>query len=561
MTTAKPAPGQAAEGCNGQHLKELVRAGLAWLGQNYEVVNALNVFPVPDGDTGTNMMLTMRSAFNEIADSDETHVGRVAQKVYNGALMGARGNSGVILSQLWRGFSSGIGDAATFDADRFVQGMHEAVRMAYQAVQEPVEGTMLTVAREAADEAEEAARETRDLPAILERVVARCHVSVQRTPELLAVLAEAGVVDSGGMGLAYILEGMLRYLIGEPLELGEGAGAAVMLHSALTPEGELGYGYDVQFLLKGDSLDVGKIRADIEAMGDSTLVVGDVHMVKVHVHVHNPAEPLGYGAELGTLLDIVVENMQEQYQEFIHEHGGPSMHEHRPEPEPIKPPVIEEGTVAAVTVAPGDGFTRIFYSLGAGKVIAGGQTMNPSTKEIVEAVNSLPTDRIILLPNNKNIFLAAEQAALAVNGKDVRVVATRTIPEGVAALLSLEPHGELEDVVAAMSEACSLVQTGEVTTSTRNARIDGVKVKQGQVIGLHNDRLEVAGEDVNSVVLELLDKMGAADLELITLYYGAEVKPGDAAALVEQLEELYPDHEIELREGGQPHYFYILSVE
>ncbi len=552
-----PAQGEGAQSCNGEHLRHLYQAGLAWLEQNYETVNALNVFPVPDGDTGTNMMLTMRSAFGEIVNSSEKHAGRVAQMAYNGALMGARGNSGVILSQLFRGFARGIEKHASFSADVLVNGFKEASRMAYQAVQEPVEGTMLTVAREAAEACEAAAESTTNLVEILSHIVEAAHDSVRRTPQLLPVLAEAGVVDSGGMGLAVILEGMLRYLHGEPLEVSEGA-AASALRSMLEPADQLGYGYDVQFLLKGQGMDVAQVRADIEAMGDSTLVVGDENLIKVHVHVHNPAVPLGYGAERGVLLDVVVENMQEQYQEFLTERGGPR---HAADDVHSLAPAIEAGTIATVTVAPGEGLARIFYSLGAGRVIEGGQTMNPSTKDFLEAIEALPTDQVVVLPNNKNIFMSAEQAAQQANGKQVRVVATRTIPQGIAALLALTPHGEFDATVSSMEDAFSLVETGEITTATRTARIDGVDVKEGQVIGLHNDKLTVAGDDVPSVMFELLDGMGADDLELITLYYGADVQAEDAEALSEQVQAAYPDHEIELRVGGQAHYYYIISAE
>ncbi len=542
--------------CDGQVLKRLAQAGLAWLEKNHEQVNALNVFPVPDGDTGTNMLLTMRSACKEVANIEETHLGKVAQLIYNGALMGARGNSGVILSQLWRGFARGIEKEATLNAEGLVRGFQEAVRTAYQAVQTPVEGTMLTVAREAYEEAALAAQSSQDLAYILARVVERSHQSVQRTPELLDVLREAGVVDSGGMGLAYLLEGMLRHVNGEDLEVTGRTGQAAVLESALEP-GELGYGYDVQFLIKGENLDVNQIRADIEAMGESTLVVGDSRLVKVHVHVHNPAIPLGYGAERGALMDIVVENMQEQYQDFIKERAGaPSAGTAS-----IEPPAIQEGQIAAITVAPGEGLMRIFYSLGTGWVIPGGQTMNPSTEQIVEAINRVPTDKIVILPNNKNILMTAQQAVQLTNGKHVEVIPTTTIPQGISAMLALDPEGDLEQVVEAMRQASQMVETGEVTTSTRDVTINGVKVKQGQIIGLHNDVLSVSGDTVNSVVIALLDKMGAAERELITLYYGAEINPRDAKALVEHLQQLYPEQEIEMREGGQPHYFYILSAE
>jgi DAK2 domain fusion protein YloV len=543
--------------CDGQIFKQLVRAGLAWLDQNHEKVNALNVFPVPDGDTGTNMLLTMRSAWKEIAAGEDKHVGRVAQRVYNGALMGARGNSGVILSQLWRGFAHGIEQSAQLDATVLIKGLQEATRTAYKAVQEPVEGTILTVAREASEEAALAAAETSNMRDILARMVRRGHESVQHTPELLAVLREAGVVDSGGMGLAFIVEGMLRYVDGESLSVEGAAASATSLQSTLSPTDELGYGYDVQFLLKGEGMDVDQIRADIEAMGDSTLVVGDAGLIKVHVHVHNPAIPLGYGAERGVLLDVVVENMQEQYQEFVDVEGGP----HMPAKASITPPQIAEGTIAAVTVAPGDGLTQIFYSVGAGQVIAGGQTMNPSTEEIADAINNLPTDRVVILPNNKNILLTAQQAVELANSKQVRIIPTTTIPQGIAALLALDPQGDLEEIATAMKAASEMVETGEVTTATRNVTLEGVKVKQGQIIGLHNDILRVAGDNMADVVTSLLDRMGASDLELITLYHGADVNPRDAHALVDRLSQIYPDHDIELRSGGQPHYFYIISAE
>lgn len=555
-------PGQPPA-CDGQSLKRMARAGLAWLEANYETVNALNVFPVPDGDTGTNMLLTMRSAYKEIANSDEHDAGRVAQLIYNGALMGARGNSGVILSQLWRGFAAGLQGQPTLDVSVLVRGLQEASRTAYRAVQEPVEGTILTVAREVAEAAEIAARDTSDLSTLMEQMVRQAHDAVRRTPQMLAVLREAGVVDSGGSGLAYILEGMLKAMRGETLEIQEaGARAAVAssLQSALEPKDELGYGYDVQFLLKGQNLDVDKVRAEIEAMGDSTLVVGDSNLIKVHVHVHNPGVPLGYGAERGILLDVVVENMQEQYQDFVHE-GGPHQEDRLKEEAPPTPPEIAPGTIAAVTVASGDGLTRIFYSMGAAHVISGGQTMNPSTEDFVQAVNALPTDKIVLLPNNKNILMSAKAAAEMADGKDVRVIPTTTIPQGISALLALEPEGEMDGIVDAMQSASRMVETGEVTTATRTVTLNGVRVKEGQIIGLHNDVLRVAGNDVNTVVVNLLEEMGVRDLELISVYYGTDVKTGEAQTLVEHLSDLYPNHEIELQRGGQAHYYYILSAE
>lgn len=542
--------------CDGQGLKQLTAAGLAWLEQNYEIVNALNVFPVPDGDTGTNMLLTMRNAYKEIVDSDETHLGAMAQRIYNGALMGARGNSGVILSQLWRGFHRVVEKEASLNPSLLARGLWEASRTADHAVQEPVEGTILTVARDGAREAEQAAEEGNDLHTMLERIVARCQWSVERTPELLHVLRDAGVVDSGGMGLAFILEGMLRYLNGEAVEPSEAEIAEAHHVEGMIDLSGLDYPYDVQFLLHGQDLDVDTIAQTIENMGDSALVVGDAGLVKVHIHVVNPGEPLGYAASLGQLDDVVVENMRLQYEQFTQE-GGP----HMPTTPTAGPPEIEAGAIAVVTVAPGEGLTHIFYSLGAGHVISGGQTMNPSTEQFVEAVNALPTDKVIILPNNKNILMAAEQASRLVNGKQTRVVPTRTVPQGIAALLALNPEADIDQAVEVMQGSSQVVESGEVTTSTRDVTLDGVNVKKGQIIGLHNETLRVAGNDVNSVVQELLQSMGIEELELVTLYYGAEVEPHDAQALAEHLENVYPNHEIELRKGGQAHYFYILSAE
>nr|MBN1229779.1 DAK2 domain-containing protein [Anaerolineae bacterium] len=550
-------PEKVIKTCDGQDLKRLVQAGLAWLEVHFERVNKLNVFPVPDGDTGTNMLLTMRSAYQEIAGIEDQHAGKVAHKLYNGALMGARGNSGVILSQLWRGFSRGIEDQAVLTTTNLIDGFNEAVRTAYQAVQEPVEGTMLTVARETAESVATLAKESDDLVYVLKHLVEASYASVERTPQLLQVLADAGVVDSGGMGLAVILEGMLRLVEDKPIEIMLAEVGQSALQSALEPEDEEGYGYDVQFLLRGSNLEVGIVRETIESMGWSTLVVGDPSLIKVHVHVHNPGPVLGYGAGLGELDDIVVENMQAQYKQFVSERGGPS-HDARA---PFEMPQIQEGMIAAITVAPGEGLTQILYSLGAASVISGGQTMNPSTKDFIDAINQLPTNRIIILPNNKNIFLAAEQAASQVNGKEVSVIPTRTIPQGISALLALEPRGELEEMIELMSQASTLVETGEVTTSTRDATIDGLAVREGQIIGLHNDQLRISGEDINTVVMDLLEEMGVQDKELITLYYGADVTWQEAHTLSEHITEIYPDHEIEIREGGQPFYFYILSVE
>lgn len=540
---------------DGERFKQLVYAGLVWLRQHQEEINALNVFPVPDGDTGTNMVLTMQSAWEEVAGVDENSVGKVSHRVAHGALMGARGNSGVILSQIWRGMARYLDNKEWLTASDLAAALEEGVRTAYKGVIRPVEGTILTVAREAAEEASLAAGRTTDLSVVLERAVRRAWDALARTPDLLPVLAEAGVVDAGGQGLCVILEGMMRALRGEVM--GEPAAVTTTVTGPVfaaeaVPEEE--YGYDVQFLIIGQNLDVEAIRRDIDAMGTSTLVVGDSERIKVHVHVPDPGVPLSYAVRLGSLRDVVVEDMQAQYREFVR-----AREQARPAPAMMVSgaPSREVGVVAVVS---GDGLEKVFMSLGASAIVPGGQTMNPSTEEILRLVESLPTPKVVILPNNGNIILAARQAQ-ELSQKEVAVVPTRSIPQGVAALLAFNHQADLEENAKAMARALEDVRTGEVTTATRDAKLNGVTVRQGQIIGLEDDQLVVSGDTVDEVVEALLDRMGVADLEIVTLYYGADVREEEAEALAARLQEKYPDQSFEVVYGGQPHYFYILSAE
>jgi len=537
---------------DGERFKRLVYAGLVWLRQHQEEINALNVFPVPDGDTGTNMVLTMQSAWDEVANEQESNLGRVVHRVAHGALMGARGNSGVILSQIWRGMARYLDNKEWLTAADLAAALEEGARTAYKGVIRPVEGTILTVVREAAEEACLAAARTNDPQSVLERTVRRAWDALARTPDLLPVLAEAGVVDAGGQGLCVILEGMLRALrgevLGEPVAV---AGAAATV--AATPPAEEEYGYDVQFLIVGQGLDVEAIRRDIDAMGTSALVVGDAETVKVHIHVPDPGVPLSYAVKLGSLRDVVVEDMQAQYREFVRARAQASA---TIAPEVAMP--LREVGVVVVTV--GDGLEKVFKSLGAAAIIPGGQTMNPSTEEILGVVESVPTPKVIILPNNKNIILAARQAQ-ELSRKEVAVVPTYSIPQGVAALLAFNHQAGLEENAAVMERAMGDVRTGEVTTATRDVTLNGVKVRQGQIIGLMDDQLVVSGETVNEVVEVLLEQMEAAEREIVTLYYGAGITQDEAEALTAHLQERYPDQSFEVVYGGQPHYFYIISVE
>ena len=554
---SSPGPGRLLA-INGQGLKQLIKASLAWLKSNQQAINALNVFPVPDGDTGTNMLLTMESAWAEVDKTPADRVGQVARAIAHGALMGARGNSGVILSQLWRGFARSLDDKETLTAADLAPALQEGSQTAYKGVIKPVEGTILTVAREVAEACADDTGDD-DLAAILERLVARGRESVARTPTLLPILKQAGVVDSGGQGYLVILEGMLRHLCGEPVTVGAIAAAmpAVEISEAEIDAGDvsLGYAYDVQCLVVGEDLDVDRMCADISAMGRSALIVGDAKTVKVHVHVRDYMAVFDYVHQCGRVREASTEDMAAQYQDYV---AARSQREASAE----RIFQVQPGQVATVAVAPGEGLSRVFQSLGVGAIVPGGQTMNPSTEQFLKVVEQLPTDKVLILPNNGNVVLAAQQAAdLAPAGKHIVVVPTKTVPQGIAAQLAFNAQSTLEANVAAMEHAAHHIQTGEVTTATRDVEMNGVQVKQGRFIGLLNDMLSTSGDSIKDVVWGLLEQMGTADREIITLYYGNGVQRAEAEALAQAIRERYPSQEIEIVEGGQPHYFYILSTE
>lgn len=536
------------ETCNGQSLKHLMQVGLAWLERHQQAIDALNVYPVPDGDTGTNMLLTMQSACQEIQNSPSQEVGVIAQMVAHGALMGARGNSGVILSQILRGFGRGLEGLSTFDSLQLASALREGANTAYKGVIKPVEGTILTVARESADAAARAAATSGDMRYVLDQVVREARASVSRTPTLLQVLAEAGVVDAGGQGLLVILEGMLRDLQGEQIEIDHDLVAAVDLH-ALHPEGEEGYGYDIQFIIQGEGLQVEEIRDRISAMGECALIVGDSTTIKVHVHAPDPGPAISYGASMGSLSRVIVENMQEQYQSFI-------MSKSQAPATPEQP----LGGIGTVTVAPGPGMSKVFESLGASAVVPGGQTMNPSTEDLLQAVERIPTDEVIILPNNKNIVMAAEQAKL-LSEKQIEVVHTVSIPQGIAALLAINYQADLKTNVHLMAEAIESIGTAEITTAVRSAQINGIQVHEGETIGLIDGKLKVKGATPYEVTLAALAKMNVDQYEIVTLYYGEAVDEDTAQELADAIADTYPNQEVEVVDGGQPHYHYILSVE
>lgn len=554
---------------DGQDLKVLVEAGYRWLERHREIVNALNVFPVPDGDTGINMVLTMRAAWAEIERSDETHIGRVAQAVAQGALMGARGNSGVILSQILRGMAHSFRDKSSISPRELANGLRAGSETAYKGVVKPVEGTILTVIREAADNALRAAAVQQDFDFVIAHTVQSAGEAVEKTPSLLPVLAAAGVVDSGGKGLFYILEGMLSGLRGEAVQIAEQplreeSKAAVSVDPFNLPP--IRYGFDVQFLLWGTNLDVEAIRAQITAMGDCPLVEGSSTLIKVHVHHFDPSVPLAYGISQGFITDVVVENMD-------------AMAAAGATPDDVKDELAwgagralqmtanSVHNVGVVVVAPGPGLEEVFFSLAMGPmaVVAGGQTMNPSTQDLLQAVESLPTDEVVLLPNNSNVILAAQQAhrlaAERLPNKRVEVVPSRTVPQGINAVLAISVQDDLDQNVSNMTRALGDVVTGEVTIAVRDANIDGVTVTKGDAIGLLDDRLSARGGSPEEVVFTLLEQMGAVDVENITVYRGDQVDSATADRLEQQLIAAYPDQRIEIIFGGQPHYHFIISTE
>lgn len=539
---------------DGLAVKELVEAGLTWLRTNQQTVNALNVFPVPDGDTGTNMLLTMTSAYNEISSLGHHSAGQMAAAVAQGALMGARGNSGVILSQLWRGFARALHGKDVIDAPALAAAFAEARDTAYKGVVRPVEGTILTVSKDIAAEAEKAAQETDDPIEILRRCVRAADESVQRTPEFLPVLKQAGVVDSGGKGLFFILEGMIRFIDGESLEsplVSVQPLSAMMVENAME-EVEEGQDWEVVVDFRpGSGFDLQSFYSRLEQIGTSIQVGEGEGIYRMHIHtpLEKRYEPIDYIMNIGTITKVAMENLLAQMEDI----------EGRAETS-IELANVEPEQIGVVAVSPGSGISRIFASLGAAAIVSGGQTMNPSTKDILDAFENLPTNKIIILPNNKNIILAANQAK-EVTVKQVHVIPTRTVPQGLAAMLHLNPDGDLEKVAEKMTRAIENVVTGEITVATRTVEIDGVNVREGQVIGLLNGKLAISADSLEHACLELLEKANAADYELITLFYGEDLKNLEANRIADLAREKYPAQEIEVQEGGQPHYQFIISIE
>jgi DAK2 domain fusion protein YloV len=552
---------------DGQDLKKAILAGAAWLEEHRETINALNVFPVPDGDTGSNMSATMKSAIRNIVNSNEHSASVIASRIAHDALLGARGNSGVILSQTLRGLAEGLANKQTFTAQDLAEAFQHASQLAYRAVIKPVEGTILTVIRVTAEVAKTSAAQDNDLIAVMQDIVNGARRAVARTPELLPMLKQAGVVDAGGQGFCTMLEGILRYMLGEatyqetrkgvnPFSTDspqESAAQTVTKKGRVTVEEE--FGYEVVFLLRGDGLDVEKIRQTIIDMGGvSTVVAGDEYMLKVHTHTLTPGKILDYGVSLGSLLDINIENLQEQSLTYAAESAA----EHAADEEGKEAGSVP--SIATVAVISGSGFEKVFQGLSVNAIVSGGQTMNPSTEELLDAVEKLPSECVIILPNNSNVVLSAQQVA-GLTQKQVCVVPSKTLPQGIAALVSFNFEADFETNCKTMTNAIKSVQTAEITTAVRSVQIGGLHVREGDYIGVINGHLAVAGQDIDHVVHDTLRRMHIDDAEIVTLYYGQDITAERAKEMARQIQSRYSQLEIEVVDGGQPYYAYILSVE
>jgi DAK2 domain fusion protein YloV len=539
---------------DGRGLKTLLEAGMIWLKTNQQIVNSLNVFPVPDGDTGTNMVLTMQAAFDEVENSKADNVGELSHAIARGALMGARGNSGVILSQIWRGFARVLDDLPTMDVELLADALREAKETAYKGVVRPVEGTILTVIKDIATQAEVSVQRTSSFTEVLGDVVEAANASVERTPELLPILKQAGVVDSGGKGLLCIFEGMWRFINGHPLDkpVTEVMPLSEMKLDESLETIEPGQDYEVviDFTPK-PTFNLEKYYDELSKIGTSIQVGEGEGIYRMHIHVPNDNryQPIDHTMALGTIQKVMMENLVAQLEERKNSKNPR-----------LKLAKVQPGDTAVVAVSPGSGLSRIFASLGVAAIVQGGQTMNPSIKELLASFENLPTDKIIILPNNKNIIMAAKEAA-SMTVKQVEVIPTISVPQGLSAMFRLIPDADFKENVSAMMDAIHDVETGEITTATRSVEVDNVQVEKGQVIALHNGKLVSSSQTIDEACEALLVAADTHAYERITLLYGEDIKLTHVNELADKIRSIYPDHEIEVHEGGQPHYQLIIAIE
>ena len=549
----------AGKRIDGMLLKEMFTSGAALLNNNRDSVDALNVFPVPDGDTGTNMSQTITSAIKEINAKPYSSVAGVANAAARGALKGARGNSGVILSQILRGFAKALVGHEEIDGPLLAQMLRQGANTAYKAVMKPKEGTILTVARVIAEEAEEARDKQGDVVELFKLVLSVGDAILKRTPEMLPVLKQAGVVDSGGMGLMVVFRGMYAALTGEAVDaiatVGQDGvpmpGEFVDDHESLD---EITFGYCTEFIVSHPRPDmkdaeVVRLRRRLERIGDCVLVISDMNVVKVHVHTNEPGKALQYALELGELDSIKIDNMMEERREREAKLA-----------EEAAAQAAEEKEYGIVAVALGEGLTEIFRNLNVDQVVDGGQTMNPSIQDLADAADATHARNVIILPNNTNIILAAQQAK-ALTERNVIVLPTKSVPMGISAALAFDPAVSPEENEAAMKEAAEQVHTASITYAVRDTNYDGQEIHSGDIMAMVDNKLSLLGSDVSQVAADITDTMVNEDSALITIYYGSDIAEADAQALCDALAEKYPDCDVELQNGGQPLYYYLIAVE
>ncbi|HDS1898121.1 TPA: fatty acid kinase catalytic subunit FakA [Staphylococcus aureus] len=543
---------------NGKLFADMIIQGAQNLSNNADLVDSLNVYPVPDGDTGTNMNLTMTSGREEVENNLSKNIGELGKTFSKGLLMGARGNSGVILSQLFRGFCKNIESESEINSKLLAESFQAGVETAYKAVMKPVEGTILTVAKDAAQAAVEKANNTEDCIELMEYIIVKANESLENTPNLLAVLKEVGVVDSGGKGLLCVYEGFLKALKGEKVEAkvakidkDEFVHDEHDFHGVINTE-DIIYGYCTEMMVRfgknKKAFDEQEFRQDMSQFGDSLLVINDEEIVKVHVHTEHPGKVFNYGQQYGELIKLKVENMREQHCEVIRK----EQHTAKPKMETVE--------TAIITISMGEGISEIFKSMGATHIISGGQTMNPSTEDIVKVIEQSKCKRAIILPNNKNILMASEQAASIVDAEAV-VIPTKSIPQGISALFQYDVDATLEENKAQMADSVNNVKSGSLTYAVRDTKIDGVEIKKDAFMGLIEDKIVSSQSDQLTTVTELLNEMLAEDSEILTVIIGQDAEQEVTDNMINWIEEQYPDVEVEVHEGGQPIYQYFFSVE
>ncbi len=544
-------------------LAKMFLAGAKNLEAKKEWINELNVFPVPDGDTGTNMTLTIMAAAAEVHQIQDINMEKLAKAISSGSLRGARGNSGVILSQLLRGFTRSVAKHETLDSIALAAAMEKAVETAYKAVMKPKEGTILTVAREAAEKAMEIADETEDLQNFFEDIFTHAQNTLEKTPEMLPVLKEAGVVDSGGQGLIEVLRGAIDAYLGKEIDYSFEVEAPAAKVTRITPEAEadIKFGYCTEFIiLLNEPMpeeEEHRFKEFLMSIGDSIVLVADDDLVKVHVHTNHPGQAIEKALTYGALSRMKIDNMREEHQEKIIK-DSQKLAQIQAEEEKKQMPRKEVGFIS---VSAGEGIKDIFRELGVDYLIEGGQTMNPSTEDMLKAIEQVNADTIYIFPNNKNIILAANQARDLTEDKKIVVIPTKTIPQGISAMISYVPEKSTEENTEAMNETISYVKTGQITYAVRDTRLDEKDIHQGDLMGIGDGGILAVGKDAQEVAVETVRQMADEESEVISIYYGKDMTQDQAEALAEKLEEEYPDCDVEVNYGGQPIYYYVISVE